>query len=266
MLQCVAFLQGAMAGAAAAKKKARISSSSKDADGSEKDAAAAKTPAVRRRMRTKMQDQSGSFVQALEKAMKKAKAKVGSKIKPMQAMKKAKAMKSYGKRRSRKTKGRKSKSRAGQAAKGELCTMLLDCLDSASESESEHGLDLSSFNSIQSSDETSDDTSPCTEDGGAFPETGNTSLFDIIMAMVRQMPADMFARLVANWQILSERSALKELATGSGCTGSGLDHDVACTISQAPTSASCVVKFELDRGPMRRLSCEFGNVYACRCK
>ena len=104
--------------------------------------------------------------------MKKAKATVAISRKP-KAMKKAKAMKSYGKRRSRKTKGRKSKSRGGQAAQGELCTMLLDCLDSASESESEHGLGLSNFNSIQSSDETSDDTSPCTEDGGAFPETGN---------------------------------------------------------------------------------------------
>ena len=138
-----------------------------------------------------------------------------------------------------------------------LCTVVVYCLDTVSECESEHALDLSAIDAIQSSDETVGNSDCCCDDlaadNGPFPDSGNTPLFDIIMSMVRQMPADMFTRLAVNWQILSERTALEELGSGSGCTGSGLDWLTVCTMSEVPTLASCVIHFELDRGLVLRL-------------
>ena len=153
--------------------------------------------------------------------------------------------------------GKKAKKRSKEVVGNDgLCTVVVDCLDTVSECESEHALDLSAIDAIQSSDETVDDSDCCCDapaaDKGLFPISGNTPLFDIVMPMVRQMPADMFTRLVVNWQILGERSALEVLGSGSGCTGLGLDWLTVCTMSEVPTLASCVVHFELDRGPVLR--------------
>ena len=58
-------------------------------------------------------------------------------------------------------------------------------------------------------------------------------LLDVVHMMVQQMPSHFYGHLLETWKILAALSEIEALSVGSGCSGSGLDHDTIKKVDEA---------------------------------